>query len=395
MTTLANDYRPKTFAEVVGQEAEARVVKEMLKKGWKPNAIMATGPFGTGKTTFARLIARAMLCDDPQYGADQFLLPEADRGKPYEPCGVCSSCKSIDRDNHPNYIEVDAASNGLIADVRTMKDQISYRTGSKVTIVTYDESHGLSVPAQNALLATLEEGGHNILFIFATTDAPRMLPTIRSRCVELHLKLLKQSQIKERLLVVAAAEGILIEDKAAAVIATYVRGHVRDSLVLLEQLSKTVDKGETVSETLVRTYLRLDRQDEIYTLLTQTDKKAGVEQLEQLLCNYAPAELSDLIGEVLVNAYKVKLGMDQFTQTDTAWLRRVIESRGEVLLDQAEAVLSLHTDFATITYGMAAFAKILFEEAVIKTTGPSRSLMPGSAPAPAGTQQATFRKPGR
>ena len=92
MTQLANTYRPKTFKEVVGQESEAKVLTSLLKKGWKVNAIMLNGPFGTGKTTFARLIARAMLCDTPNMAEGQT------DGKPYEPCGTCESCKSMDRD---------------------------------------------------------------------------------------------------------------------------------------------------------------------------------------------------------------------------------------------------------------------------------------------------------
>jgi DNA polymerase-3 subunit gamma/tau len=131
MTQLANKYRPRTFAEVVGQESEARVIKAVIAKRWRPSAILANGPFGTGKTTFARLIARAMLCNDPKYGEGQ--TPDE---HPYEPCGICQDCRAMDTDSHPNYIEVDAASNGLIADVRQMKDQIAYRTGGKTTIIT-------------------------------------------------------------------------------------------------------------------------------------------------------------------------------------------------------------------------------------------------------------------
>jgi DNA polymerase-3 subunit gamma/tau len=387
--TLANRHRPKTFAELIGQESEAEVVKAILKRGWKPAAIMANGPFGTGKTTFARLIARAILCDSPQYGLDQ-AEPSVDQGKPYEPCGVCPSCKAMDQDAHPNYTEVDAASNGQIADVRAMKDSISYKVGSKIQILTYDESHGLSTPAQNALLQTLEEGNSNILFIFATTDPQRMLPTIKSRCTLLNLKLLSKGLIHGRILAVANREGIEIEDAAAALIATYVRGHVRDALILLEQLHRTANGPITAD--LTRTYLRLDKFDDIYQLLTLTDKKEIVARLETLLCNYAPSELAEIVGDVLINAYKLSIGFDDFTQVDIGWLQRIGAARPPALcLDQAEAILKLDTGFASISYGIAAFTKILVENDTDQRTPLRTALNPGAA-APAIPQ---FRKPGK
>lgn len=385
--TLANRARPRKFCEVIGQESEAQVVKQMIRKGWKTNAIMANGPFGTGKTTFARLIARAMLCDNPQYGVDQ--KTDNSDGKPYEPCGECKSCLAMDQDNHPNYIEVDAASNGSIQNVREMKELVSYRTGNKTTIICYDESHGLSAAAQNALLQTLEEGSANVLFIFATTDPQKMLPTIKSRCVLLNMKLLRAAQIKERLLLVAAEEKIQIVDKAAALIATYVRGHVRDALMLLEQVGKTAgDDG--VTEEMVRTYLRLDKFDDLYQFLTLTEKKDILEKLEELLCNYAASELTQSLGEILVNTYKLKLGTGSFTQVDTAWLTKVQQARGEAILDEAEAVLSLSVDYASINYAIASFAKIFVkEERTSVPSGPARGLAPGGAPTPQ-----SFRKPG-
>lgn len=396
MTTLANEYRPRKFSEVVGQESELAVVVTMMKKGWKPAAIMLMGPFGTGKTTFARLIARAKLCDNPQYGPDQD-PNDPDCGFPYEPCGTCTSCKAIDADNHPNYIEVDAASNGRIEDVREMKEHISYRAGSKITIICYDESHGLSNNAQNALLQTLEEGSANVLFLFATTEAGRMLPTINSRCVVLNLKLLKQAEIKERVLAVAKAENVEIEPAAAGLIATYVRGHVRDAMMLLEQLSRM---SSTITSDQVRTYLRLDRFDEIYQLLAMKEKRDTVAALENLLCNHAPSDLCQSIGEVLLNAYKLKLeqedekkrpGWLDLPEADRAWLKRVLEARGADVLNQAEAVLRLPTDFASINYGISSLAKILVEDQAPARTGPSRGLTPGGAAAPV---QQTFRKPG-
>jgi len=176
MSNLANKHRPRRFDEVVGQEAEVNVLRQILEKNWRPNCLMITGPFGTGKTTLSRLMGRAMLCDDPQG---------------IEPCGKCEACRAVDADNHPSYTELDAASHGLKDDVRAMLDSIAYRTNADRTrIICYDESHMLSVPGQNALLQTLEQGVKGVLFILATTESHKMLPTIASRCVPLKMKLL-------------------------------------------------------------------------------------------------------------------------------------------------------------------------------------------------------------
>jgi len=363
----------------VGQDDQTAVLKKVLEKGWRPSAVMMTGPFGTGKTTLARLLARALLCDN----REEELI---------EPCGTCVSCIAMGKDNHPAYTEVDAASQGLVADVRAMRDFTSYRTaGSKMKIVCYDESHMLSTQAQNALLQVLEEGQKGVMFTFCTTEPRKMLPTIRSRCVELAMKLLPAQTIAERVKQVAQQEGIQIDEKSTRLIGTYVRGHVRDALGLLEQLSQMAD---TVTEELTRTYLRLDQYDELYQLLVEPSKKKAVEQLELLLCNYAVSELTEIIGQILVNAYKLSVGVDTFTQVDKAWLTKVMDARGSRVLDEAEAVLSLRADFGTINLGVASLAKILLEEGE-EEKGSVRGIRPGNGTHTPSISPASMRKPSR
>jgi DNA polymerase III subunit gamma/tau len=381
---LANKYRPKRFDQVAGQEKEIEVIKRMVANNWTSNALMITGPFGTGKTTTARLAARALLCEN--------------RAKDdVEPCGHCESCLAMDNDSHPGYTEVDAASQGLIADVRAMKDMISYSTGrGKLKIICYDESHMLSTQAQNALLQTLEEGANGTMFIFCTTEANKMLPTIKSRSLELRMKLLTAQQINERLKQVCAEEGILIEPRALSLIASYVRGHVRDSLVTLGQLNRMTEGKEdrTVTEVLTRTYLRLDQHDDIYQLLTEKDRKAFLEKLEHLLCNYAATEMQELIGEALLNAFKTSVGVEADAQVDQLWLKRILETKDpQACLQQAEDIFTLRLDFSTINHAVTAFARVLMEARQEERAAPSRVLRPGgeSSLPPA----MPMRKPGK
>lgn len=382
--TIANRHRPKKFADVVGQEKEVEVLKKIVAGSWQPNAVMLTGPFGTGKTTLARLLTRAMHCDNRQ--------PD-ENGVICEPCGECTSCKAMNEDNNPHYIEVDAASQGAVSDVRGMKDLLSYRTGTKRRVICYDESHMLSAQAQNALLQTLEEGSDEVLFVFCTTESNKMLPTVQSRCIVLNMRLLTPGQIRSRLEVIAASEGVEYDLKALRIIATHVRGHARDALVMFEQLSRMAPK---IEEGLVRSYLRLDRHVEVYTFLTTSELSKSLELLEGLLCNYAVSELAQTIGSILVNAYKVAHKTGDFTDVDRAWLQRVIDARGvDTLLDSAEAILALKVDYATIDYGIAGLGRILLEGKADKISGPASSLKPGGAPSPTPSIPGGRRKPGK
>lgn len=373
---ITNTYRPKLFADVVGQESEVAVIKTILQKGWRPSAIMLAGGFGTGKTTLARLIARAMLCDNRQG---------------VEPCGVCQSCVSMDRDNNASYIEIDAASHGLVADIRSLKDEAAYKAvGGKAKIITLDESHMISVQGQNSMLKVLEEGQDGLLFMFATTDVEKMLPTIRSRCVVLNLKLLTAAEIAFRLKTVADALGAKYEDKALRIIATYVRGHMRDALMMLEQMTQIASE---ITEELVRTHLRLDKTVELYEFLVERDKAKIVTKVEQLLCSYSPGDLTESLGQVLIDVYKHHLGVGDYSQVDSAWLKKVGEAQGlETVLEKAERVIGLNTDYASISYGIASITRV-FEGATTATVTPSRGPVPG------GAQQApvpsAFRKPGK
>jgi DNA polymerase III subunit gamma/tau len=372
--TLANKHRPKTFAEVIGQEEEVATLKKIITGTWRPNALMFTGPFGTGKTTNARLIARALLCTSPT------TPPSEDQA--YEPCGQCDDCLAMDKENHPCFTEVDAASQGAVSDVRAMKDVLLYRSmKGKIKIIYYDESHMLSKQGQNALLQTLEEGVKDVMFIFATTEADKMLPTVKSRCVELQMKLLSPGQIKKQMMIIADKEGVKYNERALLIVASYVRGHMRDAIIMLEQLSRMAD---SITESLVRTYLRLDQYVEIYKLLCETDQKTALQQLETLLCNYSASELCENVAQILVNAYKLHIDLDEFTEIDKVWLRKVLAARNPyALLNLAEKISVLQTDYSTINYGIASLMPLLFDlrnDRTVEQGSGTRTAAPATPP---------------
>lgn len=371
MSTWANRYRPKKFSDVVGQTSEVEVLKKLLEKGWQPPALLFEGPYGTGKTSLARLMARALLCESRQG---------------VEPCGECRSCKAMDQGSHIAYSEVDAASQGLIADVKQMKDHLSYSTpGYKLKVVTYDECHMLSAPAQNALLQVLEEGNSSVLFMFSTTESTKVLPTIKSRCVVLNMRILTVGEITQRLKDVCSSEGVDAEEKALRIVASYVRGHLRNAMMELEQLSKM---QKTITEDLVRTHLRLDKRIELYKFLIETDRKKAVELAEELLCTYAVSDLVELLGEVLLDAYKVHYGVNNYAQVDYAWLQKVWDAHGSSALQKAERILTAPTNVASITYGVTLMMDAIHEGMAVEARlaeAPVQSTAPG----------AQFRKPGK
>lgn len=219
---LARKYRPRHFDEVVGQESAAQTLKNAIENDRVAHAYLFAGPRGVGKTSMARIMARALNCE---------------KGPTTKPCNECEPCKSIARGDDIDVIEIDGASNNGVDDVRALRQNVQYvpsRGTYKIYII--DEVHMLTPGAFNALLKTLEEPPAHVIFIFATT-APNKLPeTIRSRCQRLDFKRIPTPRIVETLEQICKAEKIEIEPAALLVIARNARGGLRDSESLLDQL---------------------------------------------------------------------------------------------------------------------------------------------------------------
>ena len=219
---LARKWRPQSFSEVVGQEHIKRSLQNAIRYNRLPHALLFSGPKGVGKTTMARILAKALNCE---------------RGPSIEPCNKCISCKEIDLGNSIDVQEIDGASNRRINEVREIRENVKYlpsRGRYKVYII--DEVHMLTEEAFNALLKTLEEPPPHVIFVFATTEPHKVPPTIVSRCQRFPFHRISSDIICHRISEIASAEKIDIEEDAIRLIAHSSEGSLRDALSLLDQL---------------------------------------------------------------------------------------------------------------------------------------------------------------
>jgi len=257
---LARKYRPKTFAELIGQEAMVRTLTNAIAADRLPHAFILTGVRGIGKTSTARIIARALNC----------VGPDGKGGPTASPCGVCEHCTAIAEDRHVDVMEMDAASRTGVGDIRELIEGVRYRpVSARYKIYIIDEVHMLSTSAFNALLKTLEEPPEHVKFIFATTETRKVPVTVLSRCQRYDLRRVEADVLVRHFADIAAKEGAKVTPGALALIARAADGSVRDGLSLLDQAiahAGAHEGGGEVAEDAVREMLGLADGARLYDL---------------------------------------------------------------------------------------------------------------------------------
>ena len=273
---LARKYRPETFVDLVGQEAMVRTLKNAFEADRIAQAFMMTGIRGTGKTTTARIIAKGMNCIGPD-GA----------GKPTtEPCGQCEHCTAIMEGRHVDVMEMDAASNTGVANIREIIDSVHYRAASaRYKVYIIDEVHMLSTGAFNALLKTLEEPPAHVKFIFATTEIRKVPVTVLSRCQRFDLRRIEPEVMIALMQKIAGAENAQIADDALALIARAAEGSARDATSLLDQ-AISHGAGETSADQ-VRAMLGLADRGRVLDLIDMVLRGDAAGALTELSSQYA------------------------------------------------------------------------------------------------------------
>ncbi|WP_461831686.1 DNA polymerase III subunit gamma/tau [Aquifex sp.] len=291
---FARKYRPKFFKEVIGQDVPVRVLKNAIKNNRVSHAYLFAGPRGVGKTTIARILAKALNCKNPFEG---------------EPCGVCENCKEIDKGIFPDLIEMDAASNRGIDDIRTLKEAVNYKPiKGKYKVYIIDEAHMLTKEAFNALLKTLEEPPPNTVFVLCTTEYDKILPTILSRCQRIIFSKVPKEKVIEYMKLICSKEGIEYEEEALSILAHASEGCMRDAASLLDQAS-VYGEGKVTKEAVenflgilsgetVRRFMKLlldSRVDEAINFLRELFEKG-----------YNLTKFWEMLEEEIRNAILVK-----------------------------------------------------------------------------------------
>ncbi|KQM56978.1 MULTISPECIES: DNA polymerase III subunit gamma/tau [unclassified Sphingomonas] len=304
---LARKYRPQTFSQLIGQDAMVTTLGNAIKRGRLAHAFLLTGVRGVGKTSTARLIAKALNC----------IGPDGQGGPTIDPCGVCEPCRAIAEGRHIDVIEIDAASNNGVDSVREMTEAVRYAAVSaRFKIYIIDEVHMMSTPAFNALLKTLEEPPAHVKFLLATTEVHKVPVTVLSRCQRFDLRRIPADLLAGHFAHVVEAEGVEAEPEALQLIARAAEGSARDGLSILDQaIAHGGLDGEGVRADAVRQMLGLSDRGAIRSLFDLLLKADGPGALRALRAQYDlgvdPASVLRTLLETVHAVTIVKVGGDR------------------------------------------------------------------------------------
>jgi len=319
-------YRPRNYADVLGQEATIAILREYVRSGRGfQQSYLFCGGHGSGKTTLGRILARALLCETPKDG---------------EPCDECASCRSLlDHGVSPDFVEVDAATNSGKADITKITDEVAYSTFSgKRRIYLFDESHQLSRDALDALLKYLEDtfpGSQDkkLTCIFCTTEPEKMRATILSRCAPAFVvQAQKPEHIAQRLAHICAKEGMDADPEMLTLIAEITECHIRDAMKAIEGVSML----GPINRANVTAYLHLDLNQAYIDLLVAigTDLPAALAAAKNIMLRVSPASCFNKLADVAMLAFQMYLGEGSAGPWNSEALK-ALGSKGEVLLGYA------------------------------------------------------------
>ncbi len=295
---IARRYRPRTFSEIVGQDHIVRILQNQLATGRVPQAFLFSGTRGVGKTSTARILAKALNCE---------------KGITPEPCNRCRACKAIDEGNFMGLLEIDGASNRGIDEVRNLQEVISQRAlEGRFRVVIIDEVHMLTQEAFNALLKTLEEPPPHVVFVLATTDYQRLPITIISRTVHFHFREIPEEIIKDKIVEISRKEGFEIEEEAAQAIAQVAEGSLRDAQTSLEKVI-AFSQGKITREAAERALGLVPR--------------SIMEELTGAISRGKRAEIFSIVKEIIIQGYNLR----RFVRDYMAFLRGILlgKTRGK------------------------------------------------------------------
>jgi len=341
MTNLAlyRKYRPRTFKEVIGQEIVVKTLTGALAQDIVSHAYLFTGPRGTGKTTIARLLAKSVNCQNRKQGE-------------FEPCNKCASCQEINENRSIDLVEIDAASNRGIDDIRQLREEVRFTpVKSKYKVFIIDECHQLTKFASDALLKTLEEPPAHAIFILATTEAKKMSSTIISRCQRFDFRLLKEEQIRNKLEFILKKEKVDYEPEALSMIIQEAQGALRNAESLLDEcltlaLSKSKPK---ITVAQVQDLLGLVEGEAVRQLtkfILEKETSSSLSLLNQLIDQGSdPSEISQALSDYLrrILLFKIDPQFQDLTMTELTEekKKKIIDFGKNYSLNDIQEVLNL------------------------------------------------------
>ncbi|MCI8482310.1 MAG: DNA polymerase III subunit gamma/tau [Clostridia bacterium] len=315
-TALYRKYRPQTFSEMVGQDHITKTLKNQIMAGRLGHAYLFNGGRGTGKTSAAKILARAVNCLNPKDG---------------EPCNECKICKAMLEGSLTDVVEMDAASNNSVEDIRAIRDEVNFLpTLAKYRVYIIDEVHMLSTGAFNALLKTLEEPPAHVKFILATTEPQKLPATILSRCQRFDFKRLSDADLVKRLTIVCEKSQINITKEALNIIAVLAEGAARDALSILERCSQQED--EKIDANMVKELVGIPNitfVNKIVENILEYQPQEALKTLEEILAD--GKDLTNLLWEIIkyikdILVYKTSQNLGLYNKEELSQIAKISET---------------------------------------------------------------------